>query len=101
MLGIIRHSPDGPGPEGSVMKASFRIGTQTMLCTESTVKHDFSFTSAFPFFVECESEDEIRRLHQALVTGGTASMFSASYGFGRMFARVNDRYGVPWQLNLP
>jgi predicted 3-demethylubiquinone-9 3-methyltransferase (glyoxalase superfamily) len=78
-----------------------RIGTQTILCTGSTVKHDFSFTTAFPFFVECESADEIRRLHEALVAGGTAPMPSASYGFGRMFAWVNDRYGVSWPLNLP
>ncbi|HXN26424.1 MAG TPA: VOC family protein [Candidatus Acidoferrales bacterium] len=101
VLGIIRHGPDGPGAERSVMKASFRIGTQTILCTDSTVKHDFSFTAAFSFFVECDSEAEIRRLHDALAAGGTAAMPIASYGFSRMFAWVNDRYGVSWQLNLP
>ena len=98
VLGIVRH---GPGAERSVMKASFRIGTQTILCTNSAVQHDFSFTAAFSFFVECESEDEIRRLHEALVAGGSAPMPIASYGFSRMFAWVNDRFGVSWQLNLP
>jgi 3-demethylubiquinone-9 3-methyltransferase len=68
------------------MRASSRIGTQTIDCTDSTVKHDFSFTAAFSFLVECESDDEIRRLHDALVAGGTAPLPIASYGFSRMFA---------------
>jgi len=100
VLGIVRYGPSGPGIEGSVMKASFRIGSQTIRCTDSFVKHDFSFTPAFSLFVKRESEDEIRRLYDALVAGGTAPMPIASYGFSRMLAWVNDRYGVSWQLNL-
>jgi predicted 3-demethylubiquinone-9 3-methyltransferase (glyoxalase superfamily) len=101
VLGIIRYGPKGPGAEGSAMKASFRIGNQTVLCTDSFVNHDFSFTSPFSLFVECESEAEIRRLYAALVAGGAALMPIASYGFSNMFGWVNDRYGVSWQLNLP
>jgi predicted 3-demethylubiquinone-9 3-methyltransferase (glyoxalase superfamily) len=100
VLGIIRYGPDGPGGEGSVMKASFRIGSQTIMCTDSFVKHNFSFTPAFSLFVECESEVEIRRLYDELGAGGTALMPIASYGFSRMFGWVNDRFGVSWQLNL-
>jgi predicted 3-demethylubiquinone-9 3-methyltransferase (glyoxalase superfamily) len=101
VLEVVRHGPQGPGAEGSVMKASFRIENQTILCTDSFVKHDFSFTPAFSLFVNCESEDEIRGLHSALVVGGSAPMPLGEYGFSRMFAWVNDRYGVSWQLNLP
>jgi predicted 3-demethylubiquinone-9 3-methyltransferase (glyoxalase superfamily) len=100
VLGIVRYGPSGPGIEGSVMSASFRIGNQTVLCTDSLVKHEFSFTAAFSFFVECESEDELRRLNSALLAGGTAPMPLGEYGFSRMFAWVNDRFGVSWQLNL-
>jgi predicted 3-demethylubiquinone-9 3-methyltransferase (glyoxalase superfamily) len=100
VLGVLRYGPNGPGAEGSVMKASFRIGSQTVLCTDSFVKHDFSFTPAFSLFVECGSEDEIRRLYAALVAGGNAPMPIGAYGFSRMFGWVNDRYGVSWQLNL-
>jgi predicted 3-demethylubiquinone-9 3-methyltransferase (glyoxalase superfamily) len=100
VLGIVRYGPNGPGVEGSVMKASFRIGGQTVLCTDSFVKHEFSFTPAFSYFVECDSEDEIRQLHAALVAGGNAPMPLGEYGFSRMFAWVSDRYGVSWQLNL-
>jgi predicted 3-demethylubiquinone-9 3-methyltransferase (glyoxalase superfamily) len=57
VLGIVCHGSNGPGAEGSVMKASFRIGSQTILCSDSIVKHEFSFTPAFSLFVEWESED--------------------------------------------
>jgi predicted 3-demethylubiquinone-9 3-methyltransferase (glyoxalase superfamily) len=101
VLHIFRYGPNGPGVEGSVIKASFRIGSQTVMCTDSFVKHDFSFTPAFSLFVECASEQEIRRLYSALVEGGKALMPIGSYGFSRMFGWVNDRFGVSWQLNLP
>jgi predicted 3-demethylubiquinone-9 3-methyltransferase (glyoxalase superfamily) len=100
VLHVVRYGPNGPGAAGSVMKASFRIGNQSVMCTDSFVKHDFSFTPAFSFFVECESEEEIRRLYSALLAAGAALMPIGAYGFSRMFGWVNDRYGVSWQLNL-
>jgi predicted 3-demethylubiquinone-9 3-methyltransferase (glyoxalase superfamily) len=73
------------------MKASFRIRNQTVMCTDSFVKHDFSFTPAFSLFVECDSDEEIRRLYTALMAGGNPPMAIGEYGFSRMFAWVNDR----------
>jgi predicted 3-demethylubiquinone-9 3-methyltransferase (glyoxalase superfamily) len=70
------------------------------MCVDSAVKHEFSFTAAFSFFVECESDEEIRRLHAALAAGGAEPMPLGESGFSKMFAWVNDRYGVSWQLNL-
>jgi predicted 3-demethylubiquinone-9 3-methyltransferase (glyoxalase superfamily) len=100
VLDIVRYGPNGPGVKGSVMKASFRVGSQTVMCTDSFVKHDFSFTPAFSLFVECDSQDEIGRLYSALLAGGKALMPIGEYGFSRKFGWVNDRYGVSWQLNL-
>ena len=100
VLNVLWYGPNAPGAEGSVLKASFRIGSQTLMCTDSVVKHDFSFTPAFSLFVECDSEQEIRRLYTALLAGGDAAIPIGGYGFSRMFAWVNDRYGLSWQLNL-
>jgi predicted 3-demethylubiquinone-9 3-methyltransferase (glyoxalase superfamily) len=100
VLATVRYGPTGPGFEGSVMKASFRIGNQTVMCTDSFVKHEFTFTLAFSLFVECAAEDEIRRLYTALVAGGNAPRPIGEYGSSRMFAWVNDRFGVSWELNL-
>jgi predicted 3-demethylubiquinone-9 3-methyltransferase (glyoxalase superfamily) len=101
ILDIVRYGAGEGGAEGSVMRAAFSIGSQTILCIDSPIKHDFSFTPAFSLFVDCESETEIARLFGALVEGGTPLMPLDDYGFSRRFAWLNDRYGVSWQLNLP
>ncbi len=100
IIDIVRYGPGEAGAEGSVMKASFSIGGQTVICIDSPVKHDFTFTPAFSLFVDCESEEEIRRLSAALAEGGATLMPLGEYGFSRKFAWINDRYGVSWQLNL-
>jgi predicted 3-demethylubiquinone-9 3-methyltransferase (glyoxalase superfamily) len=98
---VVRYGPGQAGPPGSIMIASFSVGGQTIRCTDSFVKHDFTFTPAFSLFVDCESDEEIQRLFSALVQGGAELMPLGEYGFSRHFAWVNDRFGVSWQLNLP
>jgi len=101
ILDISRYGPGEAGPEGSVMKATFSIAGQTVMCIDSPAKHDFGFTPAFSFFVDCSSEEELRRLAEALSEGGEVYMPLGCYGFSRLFTWVSDRYGVSWQLNLP
>ena len=97
---IVRYGPGQAGAEGSVMKARFRLGEQAVMCIDSPMKHAFTFTPAFSFFVECESEEELGRLAAALAEGGTTLMPLGNYGFSRQFTWLNDRFGVSWQLNL-
>ena len=97
---ILRYAAGESGPEGTIKKASYTIAGQTILTTDSPVKHAFSFTPAVSLFVECESESEIDRIYAALCEGGSALMPIENYGFSRKFAWVNDRFGVSWQLNL-
>ncbi len=66
VLDVVRYGSNETGVEGSIKKARFSIGSQTILCTDSAVKHRFSFTPAFSLFVECESEGAISRLYSAL-----------------------------------
>jgi predicted 3-demethylubiquinone-9 3-methyltransferase (glyoxalase superfamily) len=100
IIDIVRYGPNGPGAEGSVMKASFSIAGQTVICIDSAMKHDFSFTPSFSLFVTCETEAQIRKLTAALAEGGAELMPLDNYGFSRLFAWVNDRFGVSWQLIL-
>jgi predicted 3-demethylubiquinone-9 3-methyltransferase (glyoxalase superfamily) len=70
-----------------------------VLVTDSFVKHAFTFTPSFSFFVQCESEAELRRLADILKDGGGELMPAGAYGFSTLFAWVADRFGVSWQLN--
>ena len=97
---IVRYGPQGPGAEGTVMRASFTIAGQIILCIDSAMKHDFGFTPSFSLFVTCETEEQIRELAAALAEGGAELMPLNNYGFSRQFAWVNDRFGVSWQLIL-
>lgn len=98
---IHRYGPNQSGKEGSVMRASFTIAGQSLLCIDSAISHGFTFTPALSLFVDCESEAQIERLTSALSEGGNVLMSLNNYGFSRQFAWVSDRFGVSWQLNLP
>lgn len=101
ILDVTRYGAEGPGEEGTVVKATFSLAGQRLMCIDSHVKHAFGFTPAVSLFVECESVAEIDRLYGALAEGGEELMPLDSYGFSPRFGWLNDRFGVSWQLNLP
>ncbi|HYD07517.1 MAG TPA: VOC family protein [Reyranella sp.] len=101
VLEASRYGPEGPGAEGSIVVARFRVAGQEVMCSDSPVKHAFTFTPSMSLFVTCDSEAELRRLAGALDAGEAVLMPIDNYGFSRLFAWVADRFGVSWQLNLP
>ena len=101
IIDVTRYAAGQPGAEGSVMRASFTIGDQTVLCIDSPGKHAFTFTPSFSMFVDCDSEQELETFYGKLIEGGAALMPLGEYGFSRRFGWLNDRFGVSWQLNLP
>lgn len=100
VLDLVRHGPGEAGAEGTVWRAIFEIGGQEVICIDSATKHDFTFTPAFSFFVQTDSEEEIDRLWAALSEGGVEHMPLGDYGFSRRFGWLSDRFGVSWQLSL-
>jgi predicted 3-demethylubiquinone-9 3-methyltransferase (glyoxalase superfamily) len=101
ILDMKRYGPEGPGPEGSIMRARFRVAGQEVIASDTYVKHAFTFTPSISFFVDCDSEAELERLAAVLGEGGQVYMPVGDYGFSKKFAWVGDRFGVTWQLNLP
>ena len=101
VTGIQRYGPGGPGPEGSVMHASFTLDGQRFMCIDSSMTHDFGFTPAMSIFVDCESESEVDTLFRQLSDGGKVLMPLDRYPFSRKFAWLADKFGVSWQINLP
>lgn len=100
ILEITRWGAGSPG-EGTVMRGLVSIAGQVVQCSDSFVKHGFTFTPSFSFFVDCESNEQIETLWAALSDGGQAMMPLDNYGFSTRFGWCSDRFGVSWQLNLP
>ena len=96
----VRYGPGQYGPEGTILWARFRLGDQSVMCSDSPVAHAFDFTASFSFFVECADEATLDRLFAALSDGGQVMMPPGDYGFAEKFAWTADRFGVSWQLSV-
>lgn len=100
VIDLKRYGPEGPGREGTVMRAAISLAGSEILFIDSAVKHPFTFTPATSLFVTCESEAEITRLAAELGRGGKVFMPLDRYPFASKFTWFTDRFGVSWQLNL-
>ena len=83
-----------------VMLATFSIKGQAVMISDSFVEHEWGITPGISFFIDAESEDELNDLANRLCVGGQVHMPAGNYGFSTLFAWVEDRFGVNWQLNL-
>jgi predicted 3-demethylubiquinone-9 3-methyltransferase (glyoxalase superfamily) len=89
-----------PGPEGTIKRAEFTLVGHKLMCFDSFMKHDFTFTPATSLFVTCADLAELETAFKQLSEGGQVLMPLDNYGFSTRFGWVNDRFGVSWQLNL-
>lgn len=97
---MVQHYDDNtPEMAGKIQLATFRLADLQLNIMDSAPVHDFDFTPSVSLAFQCESEEQLDRLADALVEGGAALMPKNDYGFGP-FAWVNDRYGISWQLSL-
>ncbi|MCB9135620.1 MAG: VOC family protein [Anaerolineales bacterium] len=100
ILNISRYGSEGPGPEGSVIRALFSLNNQEFMCIDSYVEHAFTFTPSFSIFVQFETEEELDQAYARLFEGGQLFMPTGNDSFSPKFAWGADKYGVSSQLNL-
>ena len=86
ILGVSRYGEAGPGKPGSAMTVSFRLEGQELTGLNGGPHH--SFTEAFSFLVNCETQEEVDALWTALSEGGE----EGPCGW------VKDRFGLSWQV---
>lgn len=101
MVSVARYGQGGPGPVDTIMVAVFKLCGREFMCSDSPIKHGFTFTPSSSTFVEFDSADELDRVFGILSEGGGVLMPVGNYGFSKRFGWLNDRFGVSWQLNLP
>lgn len=100
MVRVDRYGEGGPGPAGTIKVAVFTLCGREFMCSDSPVKHNFSFTPASSTFVDFDSVSDLERTFRILSEGGKVLMPLNNYGFSERFGWLVDRFGVSWQLNL-
>jgi predicted 3-demethylubiquinone-9 3-methyltransferase (glyoxalase superfamily) len=83
---IRRYGKTGPGPEGSVMTASFELLGQEFIALNGGPI--FKFSPAVSFFVSCETQDEVDYYWEKLGEGGNTNQCGW----------LDDKFGVTWQI---
>ncbi|WAC13021.1 VOC family protein [Dyadobacter pollutisoli] len=100
IIDLHRYSSSGPGKEGTIMVAKFELNGKQFICSDSFVKHAWTFSPAISMYVECKTQEELERLFNNLSENGEVYMPLDNYGFSQKFGWVGDKFGVTWQLNL-
>jgi predicted 3-demethylubiquinone-9 3-methyltransferase (glyoxalase superfamily) len=97
---VERYGAGEAGPAGTIKVALFMLCGREFMCSDSPVKHDFTFTPSCSTFVDFDSVAELERAFGLLAEGGRVLMPLNNYGFSQRFGWLADRFGVSWQLNL-
>ena len=86
ILSVTRYGEGGPGPQGTVMTATFQLDGQEF--TALNGGPEFKFTEAISLFVNCETQAEVDELWEKLSEGGE----KGPCGW------LKDKYGLWWQI---
>ena len=86
ILNISRNGEGGPGPNGSLMSASFQLDGQEFMALNGGPM--YAFTPAISMFVHCDKQDEVDDLWERLSAGGEK---------GRC-GWLKDKFGLSWQI---
>ncbi len=85
---ISRYTAGGRDPAGTINHAEFTLNGQDFMAMDSAVEHQFGFTEAISFLVNCETQIEIDKFWNELTADGEPG----PCGW------LKDRYGVSWQI---
>lgn len=86
LLSVTRNGESEPGPQGTVMMATFQLNGQEFMALNGGPL--FKFTEAVSFFVNCETQQEVDELWEKLSEGGEK---------GRC-GWLKDKFGLSWQI---
>jgi predicted 3-demethylubiquinone-9 3-methyltransferase (glyoxalase superfamily) len=86
IVNVTRNGKGGPGPEGTVMTATFQLDGQEFFALNGGPQ--FPFTEAISFFVDCKTQEEVDALWDKLSEGGEKSRCGW----------LKDKYGLSWQI---
>lgn len=83
---VSRYGDAGPGPKGQAMVVRFQLEGQEFLALNGG--HQFKFTEAISFVVNCETQDDVDYYWDRLSAGGK----EVQCGW------LRDKFGLSWQV---
>jgi predicted 3-demethylubiquinone-9 3-methyltransferase (glyoxalase superfamily) len=83
---VTRYGEGGPGPNGTVMSATFQLDGQEFIALNGGPH--FTFSPAISFFVNCEAQQEVDELWEKLSESGEK----------QRCGWLKDKYGLSWQI---
>lgn len=83
---VARYSEVGPGPEGSVMTATFELDGLEFVALNAGPR--FKFTEAISFVINCQNQEEVDYYWEKLTEGGEESRCGW----------LKDKFGLSWQV---
>ena len=86
IVSTTRHRAEGPGPEGTLMSATFELAGQEFVALNGGPS--FTFAQGISLFVDCETQEEVDDLWEKLSAGGE----KGPCGW------LTDKFGVSWQV---
>jgi PhnB protein len=85
-----------PGSENKIMHSLFRVGeTQIMASDMGQGQPEFK---GFSLTIAAKSEDELKKIFNALSEGGTVHQPLIKTFFSPVFGIVADKFGVSWMV---
>jgi len=85
MVQIERYGEGEAGPVETIKVAVFTLCGREFMCSDSPIKHDFTFTPSSSTFVDLDSVAELERIFSVLSEGGQVLMPLNNYGFSQQF----------------
>ena len=86
------------GHESKIIHAELHVN-DTCLLFFSDPFEEIKRGGHFSVMLELDSEEELNRLYEALLEGGSAFMELQKTFWGSLHAEVTDHLGVSWSLN--
>lgn len=81
-----------------VLHAELRKDGQIIRFSDTFPGAPFSRGNSISFSLEFETQEEVRRVFDALSEGGEVEMAPQPTFFSPMYAKFSDKFGILWQL---
>ncbi|WP_456273417.1 VOC family protein [Bacillus sp. AK031] len=91
--------PTPPEIDDQVMHARFEKGDLLIMVSDTFPGHEIQTGNNISLVLEFESEEQIQQVYDRLITKGKVHMELQDTFWGAKYAKVEDPYGIIWDLN--